>query len=106
MIQKWGNGELQKWGNGAMRHWGNAAIAAMAIGWTAVRLAAQEPASAFVKASEVPTEVLPAAPLVLVAYAFVWVALIGYVFALWRRLGKVERELAQVSSRLEARRRP
>jgi CcmD family protein len=60
----------------------------------------------FVPASQVPTETLPAAPLVYIAYAFVWVVLIGYVFALWRRLGRVERELAQVSSRIESRRRP
>ena len=60
----------------------------------------------FVPASQVPTETLPAAPLVFIAYAFVWVVLIGYVFALWRRLGRVERELAQVSSRIESRRRP
>lgn len=60
----------------------------------------------FVPASQVATETLPAAPLVFIAYAFVWVALVGYVFALWRRLGRVERELAQVSARFEKRGRP
>ena len=39
-------------------------------------------------------EQLPAAPLVIGAYAFVWVALLVYVLVLWRRLGSVERELA------------
>jgi CcmD family protein len=60
----------------------------------------------FVKASEVPTEVLPATPFVFIAYAFVWVALIGYLFGLWRKVSRVERELAQVRSRVEGRRAP
>ena len=45
-------------------------------------------------------EQLPAAPLVFAAYAFVWFALVSYVFVLWRRLTHVERELAQLASRL------
>jgi len=49
-------------------------------------------------------ETLSASPLVYGAYAFVWVALIVYVFLLWRRIGKVERELADVTLRLSARR--
>jgi CcmD family protein len=60
----------------------------------------------FVKASEVPTEVLPGTPFVFIAYAFVWVALLGYLFGLWRKLNRVERELAQVTSRVEGRRAP
>ncbi|HYN08519.1 MAG TPA: CcmD family protein [Vicinamibacterales bacterium] len=45
-------------------------------------------------------ETLPATPLVFVAYAFVWTLLLGYVFLLWRKLGRVERELAEVNARL------
>ena len=48
-------------------------------------------------------ETLPAAPLVMTAYAFVWAALLVYLFLLWRRLGKVERELSQVSQSLRDR---
>ncbi len=55
-----------------------------------------------VKPGETGQEVLPAAPLVFVAYAFVWTVLLVYVFLLWRRLGKVERELAEVSAKLRA----
>ena len=40
-------------------------------------------------------EQLPATPLVFTAYAFVWVALLAYVFILFSRLAKVERELAR-----------
>ncbi len=49
-------------------------------------------------------EALPASPLIYAAYGFVWLALVVYVFLLWQRIGKVERELADVTSRLSARR--
>jgi len=68
---------------------------------------AQTPQSEFVPLSDAARaqqEALPASPLVYGAYAFVWVALVVYVFLLWQRIGKVERELADVSSRLAARR--
>jgi len=45
-------------------------------------------------------EQLPAAPLVMAAYAFVWVMVLFYVWTLWRRLGVVEKELAAVTRRL------
>ncbi|MCC7007358.1 MAG: CcmD family protein [Acidobacteria bacterium] len=49
-------------------------------------------------------EQLPAAPLVFAAYAFVWLALVVYVYSLWRRVARVERDLVDVNSRLQARR--
>ena len=39
------------------------------------------------------TEQLPAAPLLIGAYAFVWVAAMGYVWTIGRRLNKVEDDL-------------
>ena len=39
------------------------------------------------------TEQLPAAPLVIASYAFVWVAAMVYVWTIWRRLNKVEDDL-------------
>lgn len=45
-------------------------------------------------------EHLPAAPLVMIAYAFVWVMLLFYLWTLWRRLGAVEKELADVARRV------
>ena len=55
----------------------------------------------FVPMSETaPREVLPATPLVFYAYAFVWLALIGYVFSMWRRMARVEQDLAAVRRRL------
>jgi|OpeIllAssembly_1097287.scaffolds.fasta_scaffold405144_2 CcmD family protein len=63
--------------------------------------APQESADQFVPMKSLPQEdQLPAAPLLVAAYAFVWVALLVYVWSIWRRLTKVEREIQQLSSRL------
>jgi len=66
---------------------------------------AQDQTSGFVPvaSSDIAREALPASPLVYAAYAFVWVALTVYVFLLWRRLDRVERELADVSAKLVGR---
>ena len=39
------------------------------------------------------TDQLPAAPLLVAAYVFVWVATVLYIWMIWRKLGKVEAEL-------------
>jgi CcmD family protein len=49
-----------------------------------------------------PQETMPAATLVAVAYGFAWVMLFGYLWSIWSRLGKVERELQVVSRRVTA----
>jgi CcmD family protein len=64
---------------------------------------AQDP-QGFVNASEIAKESLPAGPLVYTAYALVWLVLIGYVFLLWRRLDRVERDLRDVTARLPGKR--
>jgi CcmD family protein len=43
---------------------------------------------------------IPAAPLVMAAYAVAWGAVFVYVWSIWRRLGKVEREIADLSRRV------
>ena len=40
-----------------------------------------------------PVEQLPAAPLLIGAYAFVWLAVFFYVWTIWRRLSRVEAEI-------------
>jgi CcmD family protein len=40
-----------------------------------------------------PSEQLPAAPLLITAYAFVWIAVFFYIWTVWRRLNKVEAEM-------------
>ena len=47
-----------------------------------------------------PGEQLPAAPLLITAYSVVWILVAGYLFSIWKRLGRVEREIADVSRRL------
>jgi len=57
---------------------------------------------AFVPVKDLPQqEQLPGGPLVLTAYAFVWAVLLVYVWTIWRRLGKVEREMRELARRLD-----
>lgn len=57
-----------------------------------------------VKPGELGQEQLPATPLVFAAYAFVWLVVLTYVFTLSRRIGRIDRELADVTAKLQARR--
>jgi len=67
-------------------------------------VAAQPPEAAqdeFVPMGDIPPEdQLPAAPLLVAAYSVVWAIAIGYMWTIWRRLGTVEQELADVSRRI------
>jgi CcmD family protein len=59
-------------------------------------LTAQAPASQseFVPMNSLPPgDQLPAAPLLIAAYAFVWLAVAFYLWTIWARLGRVEREV-------------
>ena len=65
-------------------------------------LAFQPPAgqTEFVPISELPpADQLPAAPLLITAYAFVWVALMVYLWSIWRRLGHVEADMRKLEAR-------
>jgi CcmD family protein len=70
---------------------------------------AQQPATPaatqedFVPVNALPTqaEQLPAAPLVIAAYAFVWVAMLAYVWMLWKRMRQLERELTDLQRRVK-----
>jgi CcmD family protein len=46
-----------------------------------------------------PGEQIPALPLIAGAYGFIWIALLGYVWSVGRRLQKVEGELAELEVR-------
>jgi CcmD family protein len=46
-----------------------------------------------------PQEQLPAAPLLITAYVFVWVLLMTYLWSIARRLGKVEKEMHTLQHR-------
>lgn len=73
---------------------------------TAVVAASQPPPAGqqeFVPVDQLPqAESLPAAPLVMGAYGFVWIALLAYLWSVRRRLDGVERELANVARRVSS----
>ena len=53
----------------------------------------------FVPVSQLPPQdQLPAAPLLVTAYAFVWVVLFGYLLSVGRRLAKVQHEVERLES--------
>ena len=62
---------------------------------------AQPAQSEFKPVTEIPaSEQMPSAPLVIAAYAFVWLAFMFYVWTMWRKLGKVEQELRTLSAQI------
>ena len=68
--------------------------------------AAQQPGpkqtDEFVPISQLPPQdQLPAAPLLVTAYAFVWVALFAYVASVARRLSRVQREVERLESEIK-----
>ena len=57
----------------------------------------------FVPIDQVPPEdQLPAAPLLIAAYAVVWLIVFGYLWSLWRRQSAVEQEMRELARRADA----
>jgi CcmD family protein len=46
-----------------------------------------------------PQQELPAAPMVVAAYSFVWIAFLGYMFLLVKRVQRVEADLRELEQR-------
>jgi CcmD family protein len=69
---------------------------------SAVAVAFQDSGFVPVKPGEPGQETLPATPLVFIAYGLIWTMLLVYVWFLWRKLGRVERELGEVNAKLRA----
>ena len=68
---------------------------------TATGLQPQPALDEFVPMDQVPPEdQLPAAPLLIAAYSLVWLCVFGYLWSIWRRMGTVDREIAELSRRL------
>jgi CcmD family protein len=79
----------------------------VSVGATPAAISAQQPRApaqeGFVPVDQLPPdEKLPAAPLLIAAYAIAWVVVLVYLWSIWQRLSKVERELADVGRRIEA----
>ena len=71
-------------------------------------LAFQPPAaqSEYVPVKDLPpVDQLPAAPLLVAAYYFIWLAAMFYLWTIWRRLGKVETEMRALEQRRSPSRR-
>jgi CcmD family protein len=72
------------------------------LAFAAPALAVQAPAgqTGFVPMNSLPpADQLPAAPLLIAAYAFVWIALMVYLWSIWSRLGRVERDMDALQRR-------
>ena len=80
------------------------ALTSILVAGPALAAAQQGAQEGFVPVSpgDLGREQLPATPLVFAAYGFVWLALVVYILMLWRRLARVERELADVNARLNS----
>jgi len=86
-----------------VKRWVRACLVLLALGAALPAVTTAQPPSTtaaqdeFVPMSEVPeSEKLPAAPLVIGAYAFIWLAALAYLWSIWRRVGAVDREVAQL----------
>jgi CcmD family protein len=87
-----------------MRRWFGSMMGMLGIIGHSVLLAAAQPppTTEFVPVDQLPpSEQLPAAPLLIAAYAFAWVAVLGYLWSVWRRLVRVEGELTTLEQRLK-----
>jgi CcmD family protein len=80
-----------------------AVLAASTAPLSALQPAVPPAQEGFIPMDQMPKqEQLPAARLVIAAYAVAWVLVFGYLWSIWSRLGRVERELADVTRRVEA----
>ena len=74
----------------------------MSAGCVAQALAFQPPTqqNEFVPLEQLPpADQLPAAPLLVSAYAFVWIALMFYMWTIWRRLSKIDADIRALETR-------
>jgi len=84
----------------AMALWSTLLVSASAL---AYQPAAQ---NEFLPVTELPAgEQLPAAPYLIAAYVFVWLAVMVYVWTIWRRLNKVEADIRALDERQQGTRR-
>ena len=77
-------------------------LLAPALTWAAQQQPPKTADSEYVPVTGGEQEQLPAAPLVIGAYAVVWIAVVLYLWSIWRRLAHVEREIAHVARRVES----
>lgn len=81
---------------------GRAAVVAMLMVLAGRAGLAFQTTSEFVPADQVAQDHVPGGALLLAAYAVAWVAVVAYVWIVWRRAGRIERELADISAKMAA----
>jgi CcmD family protein len=82
-----------------LKRWWTAVVVMLGTG-TIVMAQAPAAQDGFVPVNTLPpADQVPAGPLILTAYAFVWVAVLFYVWTVWRRLNKVESEMHTLERR-------
>ncbi len=77
---------------------------ALVVFWAIAPIAAMQPPGAaqdgFVPLDSLPPqEQLPAAPLLITAYVFVWLLLMFYLWSIAKRMGKVEHDIQSLQQR-------
>jgi CcmD family protein len=65
-------------------------------------IAAPALAQVFEKVEGPPREEIPAVPFVALAYGFIWIAILTYVFVVARAVSKVDGEIAELRRKLGA----
>ena len=75
------------------------ALATLGVGPVAAQQPPPQQQDEFVPIDQLPPQdQLPAAPLLIGAYAFVMIAVFGYVYSLGRRLSAVQREIERLET--------
>jgi len=83
-----------------MRRISTALVSLMLLGMPVFAFQPSPAQGGFEPIDQVPVaDQLPAAPLLIAAYAFVWAALMFYLWSIWRRLGKVEIDMRSLEQR-------
>jgi CcmD family protein len=76
------------------------AVISLLFGTSAFAMQPPAPPSEFIPLDKLPpSDQLPSAPLLVAAYALVWIAVMFYLWTIWRRLNKVEAEMRALEQR-------
>ena len=87
---------------GRGRSCGRAGFVAGLVAFASRTAFAFQGASEFVPADQLGRDTVPGGVLVLAAYAVAWFAVVVYVWIVWRRAGRIERELNDIAAKLAA----
>jgi CcmD family protein len=87
---------------GLGRSWGRVGGVAGLVALASRAAFAFQGASEFVPADQLRQDTVPGGTLLVAAYAVAWLAVVVYVWIVWRRAGRIERELSDIAAKLAA----